>query len=225
MYQPMLYLHWKQIKLVLIPFVIGSFGLPLLTIQGLGTNGGTTVVEPMTALLSAQSWLTMYPLLAAAVGITLALSAWNWDHQLDHVYSLSLPISRRQYAMMKMGAGAALALLPVAALWMGSLVAASVVTLPAGLHAYPNQLALRFLLGVMISYATAFAFAAGTIRTTVIVLSAVLLYFLGGAAAQSYLAVFIPFFQHHDLVGNTFNVLLTTGPFAVFTGSWVLIDV
>ena len=40
MYQPMLYLHWKQIRFGLIPFMVASFGLPLLTVQGMGTVAG-----------------------------------------------------------------------------------------------------------------------------------------------------------------------------------------
>ena len=40
MYQPMLFIHWKQVRLVLIPFVIAAFGLPLMVIQGLGPAPG-----------------------------------------------------------------------------------------------------------------------------------------------------------------------------------------
>jgi hypothetical protein len=225
MYQPMLFLHWKQIRMVLIPFVIAAFGLPLLSVQGLGNLGGAVTLEPLEVLQAAQGWLAAYPLLAAAIGITLALSAWNWDHQLKHVYALSLPISRREYAMAKMGAGAVLALVPVGAFWVGALVASAAVHLPAGLHAYPNGLALRFLLAVMVSYATMFALAAGTIRTTLIVLSTVLLYFVLGGAVQSYLGLFFPFFQHTNVVGDTLTFLGGLGPFTVFTGSWMLIDV
>jgi hypothetical protein len=220
MYQPMLFLHWKQIRLVLIPFAIAAFALPLLAIQGLGTFGGAVTLEPMVALRSIHGWMGLFPSLAAAVGGTLALSAWNWDHQLNHVYSLSLPISRRQYALTRMGAGAVLALLPVGAFWVGSLVASAAVDLPAGLHAYPNAVAFRFLLATMVSYATVFALAAGTIRTTVIVLSTVLGYFVLGG-----LGVFFPSLQHLDLVGNTIHMLATAGPFAVFAGSWLFIDV
>lgn len=225
MYQPMLSLHWKQIRIVLIPFVLAAFGLPLLTIQGLGTLGGTVNLEPLDALRVAQGWLYAYPILAGAVGVTMALSAWNWDHQLNHVYSLSLPISRRQYALTRMGAGALLALLPVGAFWVGSLVASAAVHLPAGLHTYPNALAFRFLLAVMVSYATVFALAAGTIRTTIIVLSSVLAFFVVGGVAQSYLSLFFPTLQHLDVVGDTLAVLSTVGPFAVFAGSWLFIDV
>jgi len=225
MYRSMLFLHWKQIRVVLIPLVIAAFGLPLLSVQGMGNLGGAITLEPVAVLHAAQGWLTLYPILAAAVGIILALSAWNWDHQLNHVYALSLPVSRSRYAMGKMGGGAVLALLPVGAFWVGALVASAAVHLPAGLHTYPNGLTLRFLLAVMVSYATVFALAAGTIRTTVIVLSAVFLYFVVGGAVESYLGVFFPFFQHTDVVGNTLTFLGSFGPFTVFAGSWMLIDV
>ena len=121
MYRPMLYLHWKQVRWGLLPFAFAAYALPLLAVQGLGTAPGmeATTLEAYRIVGGFQVWLPVFPLLAAAVGMTLALSAWNWDHQLKHVYALSLPISRWRYAALKMGAGATLALVPTAALWFG----------------------------------------------------------------------------------------------------------
>ena len=105
MYQPMLFLHWKQIKVALIPFVIAAFGLPLVAVQGLGGSieMTTAAAEAYRSVAAYGIWMPAYPLLAGGIGITLALSAWNWDHQLNHVYALSLPISRWRYAALKMG--------------------------------------------------------------------------------------------------------------------------
>jgi hypothetical protein len=227
MYQPMLYLHWKQIRIVLIPFVIAAFGLPLLSVQGFEVARGSLPADALAlhGLDAVQVWVGAFPALAVAIGVTLALSSWNWDHQLNHVYSLSLPISRWEYAVTKMGAGAVLALLPAGAFWVGSLVATASVHLPIGLHAYPNGLALRFLLSVLVSYALVFALAAGTIRTTVIVLSTLAAFFLVGAGIQSYLAVTFPSLHQMNVVNDVAHILSLTGPFAVFTGSWALIDV
>lgn len=227
MYQPMLYVHWKQVRIGLIPFVLASFGLPVLMVGGAGAPAGT---EPMSAafqlILSMQPWLIFYPVLAAAIGAVLALSAWNWDHRFDHVYALSLPLTRREYALLKMGAGTALALLPAVALWIGAHVAAASVTLPEGLHAYPNQLALRFLLAILLSYALIFAMAAGTIRTTLWTLSAALGLLVFGAVVSG---VFGMVFEIGGSTSLPFRVLAwlgrAPGPFEVFTGNWALIDV
>ena len=118
MYQPMLFVHWKQARLLLIPFVMAAFGLPLLQVQGLGPGpGGEAVTLSAVAIVSSyQIWLPVFPLFAAAVGAMLALTAWNWDHQHQHVYALSLPLARWEYAMLKMGAGVVLLLIPVALL-------------------------------------------------------------------------------------------------------------
>lgn len=228
MYQPMLFLHWKQIRIALIPFVLASFGLPLLVVGGLGAPADTSgaTLEAYEVLLSMQPWLVFFPVLAAAIGSVLALSAWNWDHKLDHVYALSLPLTRREYALLKMGAGGVLALLPAAALWAGAHVAAASITLPEGLHAYPNQLAVRFLLAIFLSYAVLFAMAAGTVRTTLWIISALVAFVVVGTVANDVFAVFFDFFESTNVVLRVLWWLgRAPGPFAVFTGSWALIDV
>ena len=128
MYRSMLFLHWKQIRLALIPFAMVAFGLPLMAIEGLGTPPGmeSTSLRAYQFMNGFQDWLPMFPALAVAIGVTLALSAWNWDHQLKHVYALSLPLNRWEYTTAKFVAGAALALVPAAGMWLGAHAAATV---------------------------------------------------------------------------------------------------
>jgi hypothetical protein len=215
MYHPMLFIHWKQARLPLLPFVVGAFGLPLLSIQGLGS-----VVDPgsFSYAMSAVTFLALplYPILAFLIGAGLALTAWNWDHQLNHVYALSLPLARWEYAMLKMGAGIALALVPTFALWTGAHVASLSVTLPEGLHAYPNQLTLRFFFAVLLSYALVFALAAGTVKTSLWVVSAAVLTLVVGVSALESMGLADVVLQRLWMAG---------GPFEVFTGNWTLIDV
>ena len=226
MYQPMLFLHWKQIKVALIPFMIAAFGLPLLSVQGMGgatTPGGQAAYD---YLVGAQLWVTAFPLLAGAIGITLALSSWNWDHQLNHVYALSLPVPRWRYATLKMGAGALLAALPAAAFWVGAHVAAASLTLPEGLHAYPNALALRFFLAELVCYAILFAMAAGTIRATLVIVTTCLLLLFASGSLNGFLGREFELFQDVNVLQAFMDVLVGPhGPFEVFSGSWVLIDV
>jgi hypothetical protein len=211
----MLFIHWKQASLPLLPFVVAAFGLPLLSIQGLGGGAsGTSMLDASSPW--AMMSLPIYPILAFLTGAGLALTSWNWDHQQNHVYALSLPLARWEYAMLKMGAGVVLALIPVAALWIGAHVAAAAVTLPTGLNAYPNALGLRFLLAVALSYALVFAMAAGTMRTNLWVIS----------AAVAAMTVGLWLLSSLGLADAALQLLWRAGgPFEIFTGNWALIDV
>ncbi len=228
MYQPMLYLHWKQIRVALIPLVVASFGLPLVAVSGLGPAPGSTAtsLSAYGIVELTRLWLPVFPALAAAIGATLALSAWNWDHRLGHVYALSLPLTRVEYALLKMGAGMVLALLPALAMWLGAHAAAWAVALPEGLNAYPNQLAFRFLLAIMIAYSTLFAMAAGTVRTTLWIVGLAAAFVVGGLLSADLVLTQVGAFERFDVVGSVMDWLYRgTGPFQVFTGNWSLIDV
>jgi hypothetical protein len=228
MYNPMLFVHWKQVRLLLIPFVVAAFGLPLLAVQGFGWEGTgvDTSFESYRLWASYQVWLEYFPMLAASVGALVALTAWNWDHRFGHVYALSLPVARWEYVMLKMGAGAALLLIPVGALWIGAQLASASVEIPEGLRAYPNQLAFRFLLASLISYSLFFAMGASTIRTTIWVVSSIFVFIVGGNLIGAALAYWIPSLEGANLVSAAVGWFVRAGgPFAVFTGSWTLIDV
>lgn len=222
----MLTLHWKSVRLGLIPFVVAAFGLPLLSVQAVGAMGGAA--EPLRIVHAAELWLPLFPALAAGLGITLALSAWNWDHQQDHVYALSLPLKRWEYALLKMGAGVVLALLPTGAFLVGAMIASGSVELPTGLHAYPMALTVRFMFATLLAYTVMFALASGTIRTAILVLSVV---FLGPLVADLLVGLAANLYPELDLAGVSVvqifvdAVTEAPGPFRIFTGNWMLIDV
>jgi len=227
MYQPMIYLHWRQVRVALIPFVVAAFGLPLVLVQGMGGyDPQSSGVAAYQYLINAQVWIPLFPLLAAATGMTLALSSWNWDHQLNHVYALSLPLPRWRYATLKMGAGLVLGLVPAASFWIGVHLAAASVSLPEGLQAYPNALAVRFTLAVLVSYAFVFALASGTVRTTVVLLTGFLVLLLVGGSVMDLLATRFVALQDTNALEVFMEVLTSRhGPLEVFTGSWMLFDV
>ena len=228
MYQPMLFLHWKQIRMVLALLVVASFGLPLLAVEGLGTPPGmdTGSLEAYRLVLASQTWAVFFPVLAAAIGIILGLSAWNWDHQLNHIYPLSLPLTRWEYTMLKMGAGVTLALLPVVGMWIGAHLATAFLTLPAGLNAYPNELTIRFLFAIVFFYGLMFAMAAGTIKTTIWVMGTFVGLVLFALLGNDLLANYYDFFVRVNVVDLFFEWMVEApGPFQVITGSWSLIDV
>jgi len=227
-YKSMLFLHWKQIRHVLALLVVASFALPLMAVRGLGSVPGIqdSGVEAYRFVAGFEVWLPFFPLLAAGVGITLALSAWNWDHQLDHVYALSLPATRWEYTLQKMLAGATLAVLPVIGLWLGSHLAVASIEIPEGLNAYPDALAVRFLFGILLAYAFLFAMAAGTIRTALWLLGGALGFLFFGAVLNDFLAQYVDFFARTHVVSAVVEWLAAApGPFEVYSGSWGLIDV
>lgn len=211
-------LQWKTIRLALIPLVIAAFSLPLASVQVL--DGGFASLAAHE-LLSAS-----FPMLAGAVGVLLGLSIWNWDHQGGHVYALSLPVARWEYALLKFGAGVVLVLVPGVAFLAGSLVATAAVEIPAGLDAYPVELTLRFLFGSLLVYALLFALASGTTRTAVTVLAFVAAGPVLAEMAIQIAAVFWPeMAQIRPVEWVWLRIVEFPGPFGVFTDSWMLIDV
>lgn len=228
MYKSMLFLHWKQIRHALALMVVASFALPLMAIRGLGTVPGMdgSGLEAYRFIAEFEVWLPFFPFLAGAVGVTLALSAWNWDHQLNHVYALSLPVTRWEYTLQKMLAGMTLALLPAAGLWLGATLAAASIDLPEGLHAYPSELAVRFLFAILLTYALLFSMAAGTLKTTLWIVGLALGFIFFGSILNDVLAQYVDFFSRIHVVEVVGKWLVNApGPFEVFTGSWSLIDV
>ena len=228
MVRPMLWVHWKQIRLALVPLMVASFGMPLLAVDGLGTPPGAAApsLEAYRIVSAYEVWLPYFPTLAFAIGMALALSSWNWDHQLNHVYALSLPVTRAEYTMLKLTAGGLLALLPAASMWLGGHLAVASITLPEGLNAYPDELAFRFLLAILLSYALLFAMAAGTVKTTAWVLTVFVSIVLIGSVGSDLLEPFVAPIARTNLLEVIAEWATSRGgPFEVFLGSWALIDV
>jgi hypothetical protein len=221
----MLWMHWRTVRFGLIPFIVAAFALPLLLVQGLGPRLSAQV-DPASVLFYTQEiWVAFFPILATAVGLVLGLSAWNWDHKLGHVYALSLPVARSRYSLMKYGAGAVLAIIPAAALLVGSVVALSAVKIPAGLQAYPLPLTGHFLFASLLVYTLVFSLASGTVRTTVIAMSMVVGVPLVATILANFMSTVNPAFGSFDLGYWLTRSLEDFGPFRILMGNWSLIDV
>lgn len=228
MYRSMLFLHWKQIRHGLVLMAMASFALPLMAVNGLGApaNLGGSGFQAYGLVSQIESFLPFFPVLAGLVGITLGLSAWNWDHQLKHVYPLSLPLTRWEYTLGKMLAGVTLSLVPVLGMWLGAHLAVASIALPPGLNAYPNALAVRFFFAVLLSYSLAFAIAAGTVRTAVTLGAVVFGFIVFGSIANDLLEPRFDLFTRVHIVETVLIwALEAPGPFEVFAGNWSLIDV
>lgn len=218
MFRMILFTQWKWSRLAVLLGTLASFLLPILSVQRAG-DPDLTAWEARTLLSSIQSWSVLYPALATAIALFLALTAWSADHRGRHVYALSLPVPRWHYALQRFGAGALLLTAPALALLLGAITAAALANVPHGLQTYPVALAGRFALAMAVAYAVFFAISAGTTRTAGYVLSIlgaiIVVQTLTAAAGLD--VHLIPF------VGD--RLLIWPGPLEIFSGRWMLIDV
>lgn len=218
MFRQMLYTQLKWSLIALATLVVAGFAIPIFSVQHAGILRPATPDAAML-LTGVRGWGVAYPILAGALGLVAALTAWSHDHRGNHVYALSLPVARWRYALLRFTAGGVLILPIVVALWVGGLAAGSASTIPNGLHAYPTALAMRFGLAAFVAYAAFFAIASGTSRTAAWVLGVVgaLVVLQIGLSAAGVHASFLP-----DALERLYT---WPGPFELFTGQWMLINV
>lgn len=217
-FRVILYSLWKWSRLVVTLGVVVGFVLPILSVQG-ASREATSPLSTGELLQTIQSWGVLYPVLAAALGLLVAIATWAPDHRGRHVHALSLPLPRWRYALLRFGAGLLLLVLPMLAVLIGAVLATKTATIPAGLQGYPVALAIRFALAVAVGYAVFFAVSAGTSRTAGIILAVlgvgIVVQVLAAAAGMDF-----------SLMGPVQNAVLNwPGPLAIFTGRWMLIDV
>jgi hypothetical protein len=218
MFRMILFTQWKWSRLALLLGVFAAFALPLLSVQQAG-DPDRSAWQARMLLDSVQSWSVLYPALATLIALLIALAAWSADHRGRHVYALALPVPRWHYALLRFGAGVILLAAPALALWLGAQLAAGTASIPAGLHAYPVALGVRFALALGVAYAVFFAITAGTTRTAGYVLALV-----GGVIVIQVLAAAAGLeFNLVPFLGD--RLLLWPGPLEIFSGRWMLIDV
>lgn len=218
MFLVLLYTQWKWSRIVVALGTIAAFVLPILSVQGFAR--GASSPAPSGELLSAmQSWGVLYPVLAAALGLLVAMATWAPDHRGRHVHALSLPLPRWRYALLRFAAGLVLLAPPVLALLAGAVLATHTADIPPGLEGYPLALVLRFALATVVAFSVFFAISASTTRTAAIILATlggVLVIQILGQAAGVQIDLLTPLQR---------AVLNWPGPLAIFTGRWMLIDV
>ncbi|HEX6307677.1 MAG TPA: hypothetical protein VFZ69_05775 [Longimicrobiales bacterium] len=223
----MLRLQWLASRWLLLVLALVCIGLPQAAVRLalLSAYAADRSLIPGTLLQSLDAISVLFPYLAGVTGALVALAAWHWDHRTGHVYALSLPVSRAQYALLKLWAGAAALLVPTLAIWIGAWIATSTVSIPQGLHAYPFAFGARFLLAGALVYGAMFALASGTIRTTLIITIGWCVLFIGGSLLVPWLEAryAMDLLAPTELIGRVFSDW--PGPFRVFSGSWLLIDV
>lgn len=223
----LLKLHWKGSRWIVLPLILLTSAVPLLTFRFVADLPAG--MGPGPYLDTASGLGMFYPILAALAGSLVAVTAWNWDHQAGHVYALSLPISRARYSGLKFLAGFAILALPSAFLLGSGILASALLDLPDGLRAHPVSLTLHFLSASAVAYGLFFALAAGRMKTAVLVLGSIgvlvfLALFGGGSLDQAVGSLpGLNGFAFSDLVFQ--GLAGDWGPFRVFNGNWALIDV
>ena len=221
MFKVILETQWKWARMPLLLATVAAFTIPMISVRGLGQSSATGIAA-LYAMATMANWAVAYPLLAAAIGLLLALTAWGSDHRQGHYYALSLPIPRWQYSLLRLGAGFVLLAGPVIGIAIGSSLAAAAAAIPTGLTAYPLALAIRFGLAAAMSYTIFFAVSAGSTRTAGFVL-AVLAVILIAPVAVTF---FVPTSLQFDAISPVLERIYDwRGPLGIFGGRWMLIDV
>jgi hypothetical protein len=217
MFKQILAVQWKSTRVAALLATIIGFMIPIASVERISPEAGFRGIAG-SIVLEMQSFGAAYALLAAGAGLAFAILAWSQDHRGRHVYALSLPIARSRYALMRLGAGALFLILPAIGVLVGSLIGMAMIHLPAGLHAYPIALTLRYLLASAVAYAVFFAISASTQRTAGFV--------LGSLAAIMLVAFILATTIQYDLLSQVSKVLFSApGVLSVFTGRWMLVDV
>src|SRR5438128_4089111 len=152
MFRVLLYSQWKWTRLIVALGSVAAFALPIVSVQG-AARADASPLQAGELLQAVQSWGTLYPVLAAALGLLVAITTWAPDHRGRHVHALSLPLPRWRYVLLRFSGGAVLLAAPALAVLAGSLLATGTATIPPGLQGYPVALALRFALAVVVAYA------------------------------------------------------------------------
>lgn len=216
MFRVILHSQWKWSRLVVVAGTVAAFAIPILSLQ---SAGGRDPAGARELLGTLERWGVVYKVLAAGLGLLIAITAWSTDHRGRHVYALALPLPRWRYVLYRFGAGLVLMAPIVIAVAAGGLLATVTATLPNGLHGYPVALAWRFALALLLSYAAFFAISSGTTRTA----AAVLIVFGAVGCAQVFGVIMDWEFLSMDWLMDA--VLAWRGPFALFGGRWMLVDV
>lgn len=215
MFKVILETQWKWARMPLLLATVTAFTVPMISVRGLG-EGAPSGIAAINAMSDMEGVAIAYPLIAAAVGLLLALTAWGSDHRQGHYYALSLPIPRWRYSLLRLGAGFVLLAGPVIGIAIGSSVAVAAASIPAGLTAYPLALAIRFGLAAAMSYTIFFAIAAGSPRTAAIILAVLAVVVIAAWGSGNFYGVFIPI---------TERINDWRAPLGIFGGRWMLIDV
>lgn len=205
----------KRVGPMLIALTAIAAAMPALSVRTMFGKG--IAADTMLVLSGAAALSPAFPLLAGFIGITMALSAWQPDHDGGHVYALALPLPRWHYALLRLAAAFLLLLPAIGMLSLSATIVAAAVELPPGLHTYPLALSVRFGAATIVAFALFFAIASGSRKSSAWGLLILASAFIADLALQMTMK---------SDYSPLFNLLLgTNSPLALFLGQWSLVDV
>jgi len=218
MFAQTLYVQWKWNRDFLAFYTVAGFAAPLiilwiaLTYLGLTTARELVLVGGVVGVTTAA--------IAVIAGLTVAWQGYGVDDRVGHIYALSLPVTRTRALALRAATAALILLLPAVGVWIGSMLAATQVTLPPMLRSYAGALAIRALLAAWLAHTCMFAlrYAAGR-RAKLVLAALVIMIGTLGFATEAVPAA-------REAILNVGNFLISSpGPFGVVFGRWTLIDV
>ena len=205
----------RRIGPMLIALTAMAAALPVLSVRVLLGQG--LVADSLLILAGANSVAPAFPLLAGIIGVTVAVTAWQSDHEGGHTYALSLPIPRWHYALVRLAAAFLLVVPTLVGFALSATIVAAAIELPPGLHSYPLWLVVRFCALTIVAFSFFFALASGSRKSS-------------GWGLIAFFAVIIVDVAYQSGSGSDysplFNLLLgTRSPLSFLLGQWSLVDV
>jgi hypothetical protein len=218
MFGQTLFVQWKWNRDFLAFYTFVAFAAPLIILW---------VALPHLGLSSARELVRVGGVVGIAIavisvcaGLTVAWQGYGIDERVGHIYALSLPLTRTRALTMRAASALALLAVPALGVWIGSVLAATQVTLPPSLHSYAGSLASRALLAAWLAHACIFAlrYSAGRRARAVLFTLTMVIGSLGFATEA------VPG-ARSTIIRTAEFFISNPGPFGVFFGRWSLIDV
>src|SRR3989442_13651276 len=144
MFRAILYSQWKWSRLIVVLGTVAGFALPIVSLQG-AARADRSPLAAQELLRAVQSWGTLYPVLAAALGLLVAIATWAPDHRGRHIHALSLPLPRWRYVLLRFGSGVTVLAGAIVAGLFGAPLATALATIP------PRQSRLHTALAIRVS--------------------------------------------------------------------------
>ena len=178
------------------------------------------VVVSASDLITVSNILgAVFAFAAISTGVLVQDASIRPDVEGRYIYALSLPVRWQQLLLRRTGAGLLLLIIPAIFVWIGGVLATSLIVIPYSLHTYAGGVAMRFFLASVLAFAVwSVVVRYSGKKSSVIVLTVLLLLILVPLAlllaGKGYLIE--PVFR---------GIIDPPSPFSVFTARWALIDV
>jgi hypothetical protein len=218
MFSQTLYVQWKWNRDFLAFYTAVGFAAPLVIIWIALPHLGLTSPRELVSVGGAIG--AVCGGIAGLAGMSVAWQGYAVDDRVGHIYTLSLPITRLRALWLRAITAAATLMVPALGIWIGGMIAASQMNLPATLESYAGSLAIRALLTSWLVHACIFALRHSAGRKAKAILGllagALIVLFVLAAGSPS---------TREQIIRLAQLFSSSPGPFGVLFGRWTLIDV